>query len=82
MERPMCFPPKDDKYHLWSILSSDEVSLPPSKWRHWAQEAMSGFVAEVANDLLEPVATGVTGHNDAYKISVDERYYTKCFDND
>ena len=28
------------------------------------------------------MATGVTGKNDAYKISVDEKYYTKFLDND
>ena len=30
MERPMCLPPKADKYCLRSGLPSDEVSLPPS----------------------------------------------------
>ena len=24
----------------------------------------------------------MTRHDDAYKISTDEKYYTKCFDND
>ena len=71
-----------DKYRLRSSLSSDEAPPPPSKRCHWAQEAMSACVAQVANALLEPVATGVTGQNYAYKISADEKYYTKCFDND
>ena len=31
MERPMCLPPKADKYRLRSILPSDEAALPPSK---------------------------------------------------
>ena len=43
---------------------------------------MSTCVAEAATALVETVATGVTGHDDAYKISVDENSYTKCFDND
>ena len=43
---------------------------------------MFACVAEAATALVEPVATGVTGQNDAYKISADEKYYTKCFDND
>ena len=30
MERPMCFPPKADKYRLRSSLPSDEAALPPS----------------------------------------------------
>ena len=30
MERPMCLPPKADKYHLRSSLPSDEAALPPS----------------------------------------------------
>ena len=30
MERPMCLPPKDDKYHLRSSLPSDEAALPLS----------------------------------------------------
>ena len=37
---------------------------------------------EAATALVEPVETGVTGQNDAYKVSADEKYYTKCFDND
>ena len=82
MERPMCFPQKDDKYCLWSILSSDEFALPPSKWLHRARESMPACVAEAATALVEPMATGVTGQDDAYKISIDEKYYTKCFDND
>ena len=28
------------------------------------------------------MATGVTGQDDAYNISEDEKSYTKCFDND
>ena len=43
---------------------------------------MFACVAEAAISLLEPVATGVTRQNDAYKISADEKYYTKCFDNE
>ena len=43
---------------------------------------MSACVAEAATALMEPVATGVTGHDDAYNIYVDEKYYTKYFDND
>ena len=43
---------------------------------------MSACVAEAAIALVEPVATGVTGHDDAYKISADEKTYTKYFDND
>ena len=43
---------------------------------------MSTSVVEAATALLEPMATAVTGQNDAYKISVDEKYYTKCFDKD
>ena len=31
---------------------------------------------------MEPLGTGVTGQDDAYKISADEKSYTKCFDND
>ena len=76
----MCLPPKVHKYRLWSSLQSDEVSLAPSN--HRAQEAMPACVAEVATSLVEPMATGVTGHDDAYMIYVDEKSYTKCFDND
>ena len=43
---------------------------------------MSACVAEAATALVEPVETGVTGQDDAYNISIDEKYYTKCFDND
>ena len=56
----MCFPPKADKYRLRSSLPSDEVSLPPSKRRHRAQEAMSACVVEVATALVNLVAIGVT----------------------
>ena len=70
-----------NKYHLRSSLSSDEAALPPSKRCHQAQEAMSACVAEVANVLFKPVETSVTRQNDAYKISADEKYYTKCFNN-
>ena len=42
---------------------------------------MSACVAEAAIDLVEPVATGVTGQDDAYKIYAYEKLYTKCFDN-
>ena len=31
---------------------------------------------------MKPVATSVTGQDDAYNISEDEKSYTKCFDND
>ena len=82
MERPMCFPPKADKYRLRSSLSSDEAALPPSKRCHRAQEAMSACVVEATTALVEPLATGVTGQDDAYNISADEKSYTKCFDND
>ena len=60
-----------DKYLLRNSIPSDEAALPHSKQRHWAQEAMSACV-EAATALVEPVATSVTGQNDAYKISVDE----------
>ena len=70
-----------DKYCLRSSLLSDEAALPPSKRRHWAQEAMSACV-EAATALVEPVATSVTGQNDAYNISADEKSYTKFLDND
>ena len=43
---------------------------------------MSACVAEAATALVEPVETSVTGQDDAYKISVDEISYTKCFDNE
>ena len=43
---------------------------------------MSACVAEATTALVEPVEIGLTGHDDAYKISVDEISYTKCFDND
>ena len=82
MEMPMCLPPNADKYHLRSSLPSDEVALPPSKRHHRAQEAMSACVVEVATASVDPVATGVTGQDYAYKIFADEKYYTKCFDND
>ena len=42
---------------------------------------MFACVAEAVTALVEPVATGVTGQDDAYKISADERSYTKLFDN-
>ena len=42
---------------------------------------MSTCVAEAATALVEPVEIGVTGQDDAYKIFVDEKYYTKWFDN-
>ena len=70
-----------DKYRLRSSLPSDEAALPPSKQHHWAQEAMSTCV-EAATALVEPVATDVTGQNDAYKISANEKSYTKFLDND
>jgi len=70
-----------DKYRLRSSLPSDEAALPPSKRRHWAQEAMSACV-EAATALVEPMETGVIGQNDAYKISADEKSYTKFLDND
>ena len=31
---------------------------------------------------MEPVEIGVTGQDNAYKIYVDGKYYTKLFDND
>ena len=43
---------------------------------------MSEFFVEDATALVEPMATGVTGQDDAYKIFVDENSYTKCFDKD
>ena len=74
--------PKDDKYRLRIILPSDDVSLPPYKRCLWAQEVMSPCGAEDATALVEPEATGVTGQDDAYNISTDEKSYTKFFDND
>ena len=43
---------------------------------------MSTCVEEAATTLVEPVPTSVTGQDDAYKISADEKSYTKCFDNE
>ena len=43
---------------------------------------MSTSVAEAVTALVEPVAIGVTGQDDAYKIFVDENSYTKFFDKD
>ena len=43
---------------------------------------MSACVAEAATALVEPVAIGMTGQDDAYKIFADEKCYNKCFDND
>ena len=43
---------------------------------------MYSCVVEAATALVEPVATGVTGQDDAYTIFAVEKYYTKCFDND
>ena len=43
---------------------------------------MSACVVGAATSLVEPLAPGVTGHYDAYKISIDKISYTKCFDND
>ena len=43
---------------------------------------MSTCVAVAATALVEPVATGVSGQDDAYDIFEDEKYYTKFFDND
>ena len=43
---------------------------------------MSACVTEATTALVELVAIGVIGQDDAYKISADEKYYTKCFDND
>ena len=43
---------------------------------------MSACVAEATTTLVDLVATGVTRHDDAYNISADETYYTKCSDND
>ena len=60
MKRPMCFPPKADKYCLRSSLPNDESSLPPSKRFHRDQEAMSACVVEATTSLVDPVETGVT----------------------
>ena len=43
---------------------------------------MSTCVVEATTTLVEPVPTGVTGQDDAYKIFVDENSYTKYFDKD
>ena len=43
---------------------------------------MFACVAEAATALVEPVETSVTGQDDAYKISVDENFYTKWFHTD
>ena len=43
---------------------------------------MHACVAEAATTLVEPVETGVTQQDDAYKISADEKSYTKFLDND
>ena len=43
---------------------------------------MPACVVEAATALVEPVATGVTGQDDAYNIFADEKYYTKLLDND
>ena len=43
---------------------------------------MSACVAKATTALVELVAAGVTGQDDAYNISTVEKYYTKCFDND
>ena len=43
---------------------------------------MSPCVAEDATTLVQPVATGVTGQDDAYNISANEKSYTKFFDKD
>ena len=43
---------------------------------------MSTCVAEATTTLVEPVPTSVTGQDGAYKISANEKSYTKCFDND
>ena len=43
---------------------------------------MFACVAKATTALVEPVATGVTGQDDPYKISAEEKYYTKLFDND
>ena len=43
---------------------------------------MSSCVAEAATALVEPVATSVTRQDDAYKIFVVEKYYTKFFGKD
>ena len=41
---------------------------------------MYACVVEATIALVELVATGVTGQSDAYKISADEKSYTKCFE--
>ena len=43
---------------------------------------MSTCVAVAATALVELVATGVTGQDDAFTIFAVEKYYTKFFDND
>ena len=48
----------------------------------YVQEAMYACVAEATTALVELVATGVTGQDDAYKISIDEIFFTKCFHTD
>ena len=42
---------------------------------------MSACVVEATTALVEPVATGVTGHDDAYKISAYKKSYTTFFVN-
>ena len=43
---------------------------------------MSTCAAEAVTTLVEPVETGVTSQDDAYKIYADGKSYTKWFDND
>ena len=43
---------------------------------------MSPCVAKATTALVDPVEIGVTRQDDTYKISADEKSYTKCFNND
>ena len=43
---------------------------------------MFACVKEATTALVEPLAIGVTGYDDAYKIYANEKSYTKCFEND
>ena len=43
---------------------------------------MYACVVKDATALVDLVAIGVTRQDDAYKISANEKSYTKCFDND
>ena len=43
---------------------------------------MFACVTEATTALVEPMVIGVSGQDDAYMISANEKSYTKCFDND